>query len=91
MTNTPPEVLDKWRKEFEAGKSMQAIQRDAQNPDRYWNDPIQYQWEGFLHRCQTAVIELPKTISVNDDLWLEPSEVHDAIASQGYRVEVKGE
>ena len=54
MSKTPPEVLEKWRKEFESGKSPQAIQRDAKNPDCYWNDPIQYQWEGFLHRCKTA-------------------------------------
>lgn len=95
MTNKPQEFMEKWRKEFEAGKTPQAIQRDAKNPDRYWNDPIQYQWEGFLHRCQTAVIELQKPDTTPNEnafvagKFVATKHLIQLIESQGYRVEIK--
>lgn len=96
MTNTPPEVLEKWRKEFEDGKAPQTIQRGKRNQDRYLLGVVQCQWEGFLHRCKTAVIELPPHENAHNPYdgvqeYYQAQRLVKAIESQGYRVEVKGD
>jgi len=66
MNSVSDEVVARWRAEFESMKSPQAIQRDANNPERYWNDPIQYEWQGFLMARKSVVIELQEEITIDE-------------------------
>ena len=94
MTDQQVEI---WRKEFESSLSAQAIQRDAKNPDRYWNDPVQYHWKGFLMaKRNQPVIELPDPFKINngDDndetqMHFCADEVEQAITAAGYQYKVK--
>ena len=87
--------VEVWRKEFESGKSESATQRDYREPDLYWNDPVQHQWEGFcIAKRSMQPIELPKPyIDYDEDdnackYWTK-KQINDAITAAGYSYRVK--
>lgn len=99
MINTPPEVLEKWRKEFEraAKEKYPKTEFGIYADGSYWTAWIDNLWVGFKMARQTAVIELPdfqKGYSM-DSYWPGYNDglrtAANVIESQGYRVEVKGD
>jgi hypothetical protein len=89
MTNTPPEVLEKWRKDY--------LDYLDSRPSSM-NDICAADLEAaFIAGRQTAVIELPdfqKSYSM-DSYWPGYNDglrtAANAIEDQGYRVEVNGD
>lgn len=81
-----PEKIEKWRKEFELLFSKQHTGHGflIGQFGGYASPVVRYMWQGFCmaKMSQPAVI-LPKTIMCNDEKWIEPSEMIDALQSAG--------
>lgn len=97
MNNTPPEVLEKWRKEFESWAHGDGYCVDKViATGRYVHAYTAIAWKVWQAARQTAVIELSKPATKTDHFddpvkYWRKSTVVQAIEPQGYRVEVNGE
>lgn len=101
MSNLSPEVIERWRKDFEAYRNGA-----YHNPDldrtvggKYRKGRIESLWEHWVAARQSAVIELPNFMGDEDDFSLVHKSAFNgavnickkSIEDQGYRVEVKGD
>lgn len=98
MTAVSPEVIEKWRSEFEQSPINKNILADIKRKQcgEYFNFHTENKWEGFKMGRKSLVIELPPMfISLQSD-YIDGAKQGIAnckklLESQGYRVEVKDE
>lgn len=96
MSNTPPEIIEQWRAEFEAQFCKKWARHSA--PERcahhYFSDSWECAWQGFLLGRQSACIELTLGNHLGTDRnhdFISVEKLLEAIAAQGYQCRVKGE
>lgn len=90
MNNTPPEVIKKWRAEFEEAYSLINGEKTIRkNPSSYWDEKTQRSWSWFLFARQSVRIELPQDLiweGIDADECMDVSDIKASIESQGYKV-----
>lgn len=88
MATVSPEVIEKWRREFEEHRKVQHIFfcLDRKADDTYESVHTDIAWSYWLAARQSAVIELPENNSCYDVVHDAIEEIADAIKAQGYRV-----
>lgn len=61
---TDQQQIEVWRKEYESMLSESGKQKDYRDPSKYWNDPIEHQWQGF---CMAKRAQKP--VEITDPEW----------------------
>jgi hypothetical protein len=83
MTN--PEIVEKWRSEFESEFEENMLKRNSAGG--YINSHVNSMWQGFLMARESVVINLPPRYVLNaGGDYIKLFQLEDSIESQGYRV-----
>lgn len=101
MNNQSAEVIEQWRAEhkrllLDTNEWCTANFHVHKETGEYYDWKLEAMWQGFLLSRQTVCIELPEPLEFDDGhdepsrhYW--PTQIKNAIKSQGYQVRVKGE